>query len=104
MAHCPYDKLGDLESALQEIRKLEKVVEKKPGVFYLKSKAFLHFHIKTDKSTAKNPNPTTRRWADARETLDQWGSEINLAMPMSPQDLAIFIKEIKRRYNNIILV
>ena len=101
MAHCPYDQLNDLESTLEEIRQLEKIVEKKPGVFYLKSKAFLHFHIKTTKSKVKGEAPHIRRWADARETLDQWGSEIDLPFSLNDQQKQSFIKEVQRRYHNI---
>lgn len=58
MAHCPYNKIQGLETVLTEIRKLEKIKELKPGIFYLKSQSFLHFHIKDDKI-----------WADAESGL-----------------------------------
>lgn len=103
MAHCPYDQLKDLESALTEIRQLEKLVEKKPGVFYLKSKAFLHFHIKSLKPKIKGEPPLLRRWADVRENVDQWGAEIDLPFSVNTKQKQRFIQEVQRRYNNICL-
>jgi hypothetical protein len=46
MAHIPYEQLKDLELELKSIRTLLSIKEKKPGVFYFKSKPFLHFHDK----------------------------------------------------------
>ena len=48
MAHCPPEKLQDIEDVLEKIRSLEKLKEKGVGIFYLKSKPFLHFHFKDD--------------------------------------------------------
>ena len=56
MAHCPYDKLGDMEPAFTAIRALDGLREPKPGIFYMKSDGFLHFHV--DKEG--------RRWADVK--------------------------------------
>ena len=44
MKHATNQALDQLEDVLAEIRKLGKLSEKKRGVFYLKSTAFLHFH------------------------------------------------------------
>lgn len=33
-----------LQPLLDELRKLDRLVERTPGAFYLKSKGFLHFH------------------------------------------------------------
>ncbi len=44
MKHISSEELGKLEGLLAELRKREGLKEKKPGVFYRKSKAFLHFH------------------------------------------------------------
>lgn len=44
MKHAGETALDQLETLLAELRALPGPVEKKRGVFYLKSKAFLHFH------------------------------------------------------------
>lgn len=60
MGRCAYDKIKDLEPAFAIIRKLEKIKEPKPGIFYLKSDGFLHFHEKDEKI-----------WADIKDGK-QW--------------------------------
>ena len=49
MSHCKPEQLSDVEIVLDEIKKFDLIKEKKKGVFYLKSKAFLHFHVKENK-------------------------------------------------------
>ena len=44
MRHATAETLRDLEPLLETLRSVEGLVEKKPGIFYRKSKAFLHFH------------------------------------------------------------
>ena len=44
MKHASQAALGQLESLLQKLRGLPGLVEKKPGIFYVKSSAYLHFH------------------------------------------------------------
>lgn len=44
MRHITPDELDRLEPLLVELRALEPLREKKRGVFYRKSRAFLHFH------------------------------------------------------------
>ena len=44
MKHAGQDALDQLEALLAELRTEPGMVEKKRGVFYRKSKAFLHFH------------------------------------------------------------
>jgi hypothetical protein len=44
MKHASGQALRDLQPLLDELRKLERLVERTPGAFYLKSRAFLHFH------------------------------------------------------------
>jgi hypothetical protein len=44
MKHATAAALDRLEPLLAEIRKVEGLVEKSRGVFYRRSKAFLHFH------------------------------------------------------------
>ena len=44
MKHATEATLGQLEDFLKKIRASIELKEKSPGVFYLRSKAFLHFH------------------------------------------------------------
>ena len=44
MKHITPDQLDRLEELLEGLRELSGIKEKKRGVFYRKSKAFLHFH------------------------------------------------------------
>lgn len=44
MKHASPVTLRLLQPLLDELRKLDRLVERTPGAFYLKSKAFLHFH------------------------------------------------------------
>ena len=56
MAHCPFERLRDLDPVFREIRTWVDIREPRPGVFHVRRTAFLHFHI--DKGG--------HRWADAR--------------------------------------
>jgi hypothetical protein len=44
MRHAGPDTLEALADLLQELRQRALLKEKSPGIFYVKSKAFLHFH------------------------------------------------------------
>ena len=44
MRHATAETLKELEPLLDEVRTVPGLVEKKTGIFYRKSKAFLHFH------------------------------------------------------------
>lgn len=44
MKHATEPTLDQIEALLLDIRGLPKLREKKRGIFYLKSKSFLHFH------------------------------------------------------------
>ena len=44
MKHAGSQSLASLTALLSEIRHRTGLVEKKPGIFYRKRKAFLHFH------------------------------------------------------------
>jgi hypothetical protein len=56
MAHTKPENLRDIAPLLEAIAALPGVVQKKPGIFYLKSIGFLHFH---DKDGV--------RWADVKD-------------------------------------
>jgi hypothetical protein len=44
MKHAGPATLEELAPLLSEVRVLPGLIEKKPGIFYRKSQAFLHFH------------------------------------------------------------
>lgn len=44
MRHITAERLDELEGLLEALRGIESLREKKRGVFYRKSRAFLHFH------------------------------------------------------------
>jgi hypothetical protein len=45
VAHCPPELLDDVADLLAEVRTWAGVIERKPGVFYLRRQPFLHFHL-----------------------------------------------------------
>jgi len=45
VAHCPPELLDDLVGLVAEVRTWAGVIEKKPGVFYVRGQPFLHFHL-----------------------------------------------------------
>ena len=78
MKHAGADTLKALDSVLREIRKYDVLIEKTPGSFYLRSKAFLHFHedragvfvdLKEDLLTFTRYRATTR--GDQRNLVDR---------------------------------
>lgn len=86
MGRCKYEKLKDIEPALNEIRKLKNLKEPKPGIFYLKSQGFLHFHEKAEKI-----------WADVK-VGNEWGKPLDIPTKVTKPFLDNFIKEVYRRY------
>lgn len=48
MRHLAADDLERIQPLLAELRAADGLIEKKPAVFYRKSKAFLHFHVDGD--------------------------------------------------------
>ena len=88
MGRCSYDKLKHIEPALKEIRMLEKIKEPKPGIFYLKSQGFLHFHESEGKI-----------WADVKDGVD-WGVPINIPDKAGSVFLKKFVIEVIKRYES----
>ncbi|MBC7429824.1 MAG: hypothetical protein H7336_14515 [Bacteriovorax sp.] len=87
MGRCRYEKLEALEPALEEIRKLELLKETKPGIFYLKSQGFLHFHEKEEKI-----------WADVK-TEKCW-LPVDIPKKITKKFLKDFVKTITEHYEN----
>lgn len=48
MRHAGPAAIRTLEPMLSDLRTLDGLIEKKPGVFYRRGKAFLHFHEDPD--------------------------------------------------------
>ena len=44
MKHATAETLAQISSLLGRLRRLPNIVERRPGVFYVRGKAFLHFH------------------------------------------------------------
>jgi hypothetical protein len=44
MKHVSTEGLDDLDDVLRRLREIDGLTEKKRGVFYRRSRAFLHFH------------------------------------------------------------
>lgn len=44
MKHATPDTLAQLKGLLDRLRGLPRMIERRPGIFYVKGKAFLHFH------------------------------------------------------------
>jgi hypothetical protein len=91
MAHCPYEKLRDVQEILAELRTWDEMREPRPGVFYLRRTPFLHFH--TDRSG--------RRWADVRDGAD-WGSELDLPFESPALVRTRFLREVRRRHRALL--
>jgi len=86
MGHARTEDLRDVAKVLARIRALPGVTERSPGIFYIRSTSFLHFHTKAD-----------RRWADAKAGND-WGSEIPLPFRAGEKAKAVFLREVLARY------
>ena len=44
MKHATAETLAGFGELLEQLRRIPGLIEKRPGVFYRKSRAFLHFH------------------------------------------------------------
>lgn len=63
MGHTKPALLADIQKELEIIRSIGGIKEKTPGIFYLKSVPFLHFH-----------DSGGRRWADVKTPDGVWKS------------------------------
>ena len=61
--------MKDLESVFETIRKWESIREPKPGIFYFKSKPFLHFHIQSEERFAHIRSGTVWERLDAPQPI-----------------------------------
>ena len=82
----PRCNVDELDHILDGLRGLPELDEVKPGVFYVKRKAFLHFHESAD-----------ARHADVRDGKD-WGQPIELPLgQVSKGTSVVFVREVRRR-------
>ena len=80
MKHAGSEALNALEDLLQQIRAREGLKEKKLGIFYRKSKSFLHFHedpeglfadLDAGEDFTRYPVNTKREWAALLSAIDR---------------------------------
>lgn len=81
MKHADSKALAQIASLLGDIRqRVPPLKEKQPGIFYLKSTAFLHFHhdpsgifadLKVDGSWVRYPANNNNEWAALLAALDE---------------------------------
>jgi hypothetical protein len=85
MAHINPEKLQDLEKIFALVRTRVAVKEKKPGIFYWKSKPLLHFHekegrryahlrcgekwVEVDVKFGAGPKEKTKLWSEVQSAL-----------------------------------
>ncbi len=86
MAYCPPEMLDDLAHVLADVRTWIGVIEKKPGVFYLRRQPFLHFHLVAG----------GRRRADIKGRA-KW-AQLDLPRPVSATRRRAFLRELRLRY------
>lgn len=86
MAHCPPALLDDVVDVLAEVRAWAGVVEKTPGVFYVRREPFLHFHLAAD----------GRRRADVKARAG-WLA-FPLPRPTSARRRQALLRELRRCY------
>jgi hypothetical protein len=85
MKHASHETLVGLASLLDRLRSMDGLVEKRPGVFYRKSKAFLHFH--------EDP---AGLFVDVRFLLDEPFTRLPVTTPSQQSAL---IKKIERAFS-----
>lgn len=86
MAHCPLELLDDVAAVIAKVRTWASVIERKPGVFWVRRQPFLHFHLLEG----------GRRRADIKGRAD-W-IQIDLPRPLSATRRRWFLRELRRRY------
>jgi hypothetical protein len=89
VARCPAELLDDLAKVFAEIRRWAGVVEKTPGVFYVRRTPFLHFHRTAD----------GRRRADIKTAGDRWVA-FDLPRPIAAAHARAFLRELNQQYGD----
>jgi hypothetical protein len=78
--------LRDLADVLDQVRGWPDIVERRPGVFWLRRTPFLHFHVKGDD-----------RRAHAKRN-GRWGAEISVPFAPGVRVKAALLRELRARY------
>lgn len=91
MAHCPYDLLADISDALDRLRALPGMVERKPGIFYIKGDGFLHFHIKDGD-----------RWADVKPKRGGGWERIPLPLNANAAAVGRFTRAVEKAHKSYV--
>lgn len=86
MSHARYRRLDDIGDVLAKIRAWPQIVERAPGIFYIRRTPFMHFHTRD-----------AARWADAK-TGATWGSQIPLPFGASGKLKSTFLNAVRTRY------
>jgi hypothetical protein len=87
VARCPPELLDDLGDVFAEVKSWVGVMEKRPGVFYVRRQPFLHFHLLHG----------GQRRGDIRG-LDGW-VQVDLPRPTSASRRRAFLRELRRHYS-----
>jgi hypothetical protein len=84
--YCPPALLDDIADLLAEVRTWAGVVEKKPGILYVRRQPFLHFHLVEG----------GRRRADVKGRTE-W-IQLDLPRPVSVTRRRALLRELRIRY------
>ena len=87
VAHCPPEMLDDIADVLAEVLGWPEIVEKKPGVFYIRREPFLHFHLVEG----------GRRRADVK-SRGTW-HQLDLPRPLAATKRRAFLRALRARYD-----
>jgi hypothetical protein len=87
VAYCPPDLLDDLADVLASVRGWAGVIEKGPGVFYVRNQPFLHFHLLAG----------GRRRADVKGHTE-W-VQLDLPRPATATRRRALVRELRSRYD-----
>jgi hypothetical protein len=86
MAHCPPQMLDDLATVFADVRTWAGIIERKPGVFYVRGQPFLHFHLLAG----------DRRCADVKGRTDWLRTDLPRPLPAARR--RAFLRELRRRH------
>ena len=87
MAYCPPELLDDLADLFADVRTWAGVIEKRPGVFYVRTQPFLHFHLVAG----------GRRRADVKGHTN-W-VQLDLPRPVTATRRRALFRELRMRYD-----
>lgn len=86
MGRCAYDRIQGLAVVFSSIKEWPDIRESKPGIYYLKSQGFLHFH----------DNKEGKIWADVNDGSG-WKS-LDVPNRLTKGFIKGFLQELRRSY------